>query len=67
MSLNRYKVENHLGAGLCLRGMRKTEILDCSTQGHIEVIELYDRPGIKKIEVGKGSMKTSRNIRIGGK
>jgi hypothetical protein len=47
--------------------MRKTEILDCSSQSHIEVIELYDCPGIKKIEFGKSSMKTSRNIRIGGK
>ena len=64
--MKRYILENHPSTGLCLSGLRETEILDCSDQGHIEVIELFDCPGIKKIEFGEKSMNTARSIRIGG-
>ena len=67
MSVNRYTVENHPGSGLCLRGLRKTNILDCSSQDHLEVIELVDCPGIQNIEFGQKSTSTSRRIRLGGK
>ena len=66
MSSDRYKVENHTSTGLSLSGLSSTAEIDCSSQSHIEVVELYNCPGVNRIHFGDDYLKTSRTVRIGG-
>ena len=66
MSPNRYEVEDHPSTGLCLSGLSSTEEIDCSSHTHIEVVELFNCPGVNRIHFGDDYLKTARTIRIGG-
>ena len=66
MSEERFVVEKSRSTGLRLSGLRKASEVDCSGHRRLEVIELHNSPGVRRIHFGDEKPNTSRSIRIGG-
>ena len=66
MNPNRYTVENNPSTDLKLSGLTATQVVDCSTQPHIEAIKLYNCPAVTEIDFGGQDLMIARALHITG-